>query len=507
MDDGGVVGHLRQVRRRMARQGASTDQIAAALIAEFDVNPRVAFRHALGLTQAQVAERYNQRWPGPVPKTRKEISYWECWPGPGRATSSSSARAPSYEDLARLAALYGCLVDDLLFGPRRDTTPPATTVSYPVITDLLSRLQGADYAENVDSGGTGNGAAAGAIVTLHAAIGEGSIIVRLSRRQFGELLAAGGLAALLPDALASVAHADTGDGVATWRRTLTAHQAGHHLLAPSDHITALTQALAGMAAAREQAPATVRRRLRQVQAEYAEHISWLYRETGDLASCWQWADRATTWALEAGDSAMATYMMLRRANVALDQGDHERAGDLAQAALHADWAIPPALRAVAHLYQARAQAAVGTVASDQLDRADELLADGHRPNAPVYLRFYTPQFGELQRATCYMTAGKPSRAVTILQARLTGQPGTHHRDRAVHLARLGAAHAADRVPDAAAIAGLGALTEARRAGSVTTLGELRRLDDTLTAAWPRQPKVREFHQTLLAAHPAERRAT
>ncbi|WP_344939216.1 hypothetical protein [Actinomadura miaoliensis] len=43
-----------------------------------------------------------------------------------------------------------------------------------------------------------------------------------------------------------------------------------------------------------------------------------------------------------------------------------------------------------------------------------------------------------------MTAGKPGLAVAVPQARLTGLPGTHHRDRAVHLARLDAAHAADR---------------------------------------------------------------
>ncbi len=55
--------------------------------------------------------------------------------------------------------------------------------------------------------------------------------------------------------------------------------------------------------------------------------------------------------------------------------------------------------------------------------------------------------------------------MTILQGRLTALPGTHHRDRAVHLARLGAAHAADQIPDAAAIAGLASLTETRRAGS------------------------------------------
>jgi transcriptional regulator with XRE-family HTH domain len=497
MDGDGVLGQLRRVRDRMMRQGASTEQIAAAIIEAFDVNPRVAFRHALGLTQSQVADRYNQRWPHAVPKTRKEISYWECWQGPGHATSSSSARTPSYEDLVRLAQLYGCLVDDLLVGPRRNPNPSATTVPYQVITDILSNLKAADYAEDLKQSGDE------AIVTLRAPVGEGSIIVRLSRRQFTELLATGGLAALLPDAALAPAMADTNlEGVASWRRILTAHQAGHHLLAPHAHITTLTDTLARISAARDDAGPNLRRQLRRLQAEYAEHISWLHRETADLASCWRWADRAASWALETGDTAMATYMMLRRATVALDQDDHARAGELAQAAQHANWDTPPALNAAAHLYQARAQAATGIIAERELDRADELLAAGHQPDDPAYLRFYTTDFGELQRATCYLTAGLPARAVTILQARLTALSATNHRDRAVHLARLGAAHTADQAPDAAAIAGLGALTETSRAGSLHALTELEHLDAALRRRWPRQPKVGEFHDALHAAQMA-----
>lgn len=490
MDGGGTLSRIRRRRHHMVAQGATTDQIAAALIEEFDVNPRVAYRHALGLTQTQVAERYNRRWPDEVPRTRKEISYWECWPGPGSTPPSSSARAPSYEHLMRLAQLYGCLVDDLLFGPRRATGPAETTIPYQVITDLLSDLAASDYADD-----PGHNDAA--VITLRAPIGEGNIMVRLSRRRFTELLAATGLAALLPETVAPAA-ADAVSDVQAWRRTLTAHQTGHHLMAPRAHIAALTDTLMSISAARDEAGTDRRRGLLQVEAEYAEHIGWLYRECGDLASCERWADRAASWAMATGDTALATYMTLRRSVIALDQGDPGRAGRLAQAAEHAHQDIPPALQAVAHLYQARAQAAIGTVAGRQLDRADELLTAGRRPHDPAFLRFYTPAFAELQRATCYMSAGLPSRAVTILQARLTGLPGIGHRDRAIHLARLGTAHAADQAPDAAAIAGLGALTETSRARSVHALGELRRLDMTLSRRWNRQPKVAEFRDALHA---------
>ncbi|TMQ90010.1 hypothetical protein ETD83_37325 [Actinomadura soli] len=495
MDGAGTLDQIRRLRDRMAGQGATTSQIAATLIAEHDLNPRVAFRHALGLTQAQVADRYNRRWPSMVPKSRKEVSYWECWPGPGNTSSSSSARAPSYEHLCRLAQLYGCWVDDLLFGPRRDHGPAATTIPYQAITDILSNLTASDYAE-------GPGEDDSVAVTLRAPIGEGSIMVRLSRRQFTELMTASGLAALLPSSVLAEAAAGATSDVASWRQTLAAHQTGHHLLAPHAHITALTTTLADISTARDDAGTELRRQLLQVQAEYAEHIGWLYRECGDLAACGRWAERASKWAQQTGDGALATYMTLRRSTIALHQGDHTRAAQLAHSAHRTDQtghSIPPALQGIAHLYQARAQAATGTIADRQLDRADELLAAPRQPDDPAFLRFYTPAFGELQRATCYMAAGRPSRAVTILQARLTRLPGIGHRDRALHLARLGAAHAADRAPDAAAIAGLGALTETRRARSLHALTELDRLDSTLSRTWSKQPKVREFHRALQAA--------
>src|SRR5260370_40521850 len=115
--DASVRRQVSELSSTLRQRGATTRQIAAAIAERFDVTPLAAFRHAAGLTQAEVADRYNQRWPGEHPKTFKQVSYWECWQGPGSGGSPASARAPSYEDLARLADLYGCLVDDLLFGP------------------------------------------------------------------------------------------------------------------------------------------------------------------------------------------------------------------------------------------------------------------------------------------------------------------------------------------------------------------------------------------------------
>ncbi|MFE0151031.1 hypothetical protein ACFWY5_28045 [Nonomuraea sp. NPDC059007] len=482
----------KELSARLRQRGATTGHIASVIMHQCGLNAHTSYRHALGLSQAQVAEEYNRRWPGPIPKTEKQISYWERWGGPGAATSAS-ARAPCLEDLGRLAILYGCLIDDLLYGPRHRPGPPAVTVAYEVIVDVLMTLQPSGIADY--SGQSENDA----VVALRTPIGEGNITVTMSRRRFSALLAAGGLAALLPDAALAPVLAETNSITGAFRQTLLAHQAGHHLLTPAAHIDALTETLRSIAASREQARSDLRRELRVLQAEIAEHLSWLCREVADTNGCRRWSAKATTWALETGDTNMATYMMLRTATLALDHHDYPHAIELAQAAQHTSWQIPSTLLAVAHLYEARGRAGTGVIDSASLDTADRLLSAAPVPDGPLYLRFYNANFSELQRATCYLSAGQPSRAITILQAQLTALPATHHRDRAVHLARLGTAHAADQAPDAAAIAGLAGLAEAAQAGSKHAIAELKPLDTRLRSRWPQQPKVQEFTQALASA--------
>ena len=239
-----------------------------------------------------------------------------------------------------------------------------------------------------------------------------------------------------------------------------------------------------------------------MQSEYAEHVSWLYREAGDLGACRLWADRAAAWALESGDTTMAAYMMLRGASLALDQGDPHRAVELAGRARHPSRRVPPVLRGIALAYEARGHALTGVLARSELDQAAELIAANRPEDGPAYLRFYDADFADVQSATCYMDSGAPERAVTILQSKITALPASHGRDRGLYLARLGAAHAAARVPDAAAHAGMGSLAEASRAGSRHVLAELGHLDATLMSSWPRQPKFRQFHEALHAARAA-----
>jgi hypothetical protein len=63
-------------------------------------------RQAHGWSQPQAALEWTKIWPDD-PKTFKNFSYWEQWPG-------QTGHAPSLETLDRLARLYHCKITDLL---------------------------------------------------------------------------------------------------------------------------------------------------------------------------------------------------------------------------------------------------------------------------------------------------------------------------------------------------------------------------------------------------------
>ncbi len=124
---------LAALRAEMAEAGATVPQIAATIRERFsDLNARVACRYACGLTQQDVAERWNQLWPSDRPLTSQQISYWETWPAP-------SGRPPSVDDLTRLARIYQCRTADLL--DSEDTaTDPAHPASQPVTDDDVTHV-------------------------------------------------------------------------------------------------------------------------------------------------------------------------------------------------------------------------------------------------------------------------------------------------------------------------------------------------------------------------------
>jgi hypothetical protein len=108
-----VNGKPRSIRQaqamqaaHMRKQGRSWAEIGASFQMIYRVNPRVALRQAHGWSQPQAAARWTELWPDD-PKTFKNFSYWEQWPG-------QTGHSPSLDTLDRLAKLYECKVTDLL---------------------------------------------------------------------------------------------------------------------------------------------------------------------------------------------------------------------------------------------------------------------------------------------------------------------------------------------------------------------------------------------------------
>ena len=101
---------------QLREEGRTWAEIGVVFQVTYRVNPRVAMRQAHGWSQLQAAERWTEIWPDD-PKTFKNFSYWEQWPGP-------TGHAPSLDTLDRLARLYECKLTDLLGDCRDYGTEP-----------------------------------------------------------------------------------------------------------------------------------------------------------------------------------------------------------------------------------------------------------------------------------------------------------------------------------------------------------------------------------------------
>lgn len=244
----------------------------------------------------------------------------------------------------------------------------------------------------------------------------------------------------------------------------------------------------------------VRRDLLSVGADGAEFVGWLYRDLHQSTIAALWYDRAMEWAQEAGDAAMQGYMLLKKSQMAYDDGDPVRMLTLAQAAQHERWKLPTRVRAELLQQEALACAMLGepfSLVEQKLGAAHELLTDAADTEPRGLGGYFNESTLLLRNAVSYIEAGKPGLAAGLFGEVIAA--GTlSRRDAGFFSARRAVALALSGEPDEAARVGKAAAEVAEAVKSERTMRVLGEVSQTL-GRWRDRPAVREFREALRAA--------
>jgi ATP/maltotriose-dependent transcriptional regulator MalT len=225
---------------------------------------------------------------------------------------------------------------------------------------------------------------------------------------------------------------------------------------------------------------TLRDRVRldavSVGAQYAESAAWLYEDSGNMPKARYWTGRAMEWAYEADDRRMLAWTIFRRSQQVAATRDAARAIALAQAARRDEEQLATPTRAVIRVQEAYGYA----LDSDELT-AQHLIDDAHAWAASDTVgdargghgSYCTSSYIEIQRANCWLTTGKPKKAITLYEDGLRNLPPVYQRNHAQALSWLATAYVADGQVEQAASIAHAALPVARSSGSRRTHADIR----------------------------------
>jgi hypothetical protein len=436
-------------------EGRTWAEIGVAFEVAYRVNPRVAMRQAHGWSQPQAALEWTKLWPDD-PKTFKNFSYWEQWPG-------QTGHAPSLETLDRLARLYQCRVTDLLRDCRDYGTKPTVSMSVrdraagpgQLIPPQPGPGQAHDQIRGRSPGQRTHGwpspdraphpAAADGPADRVPAVSSAALQAALEtirRAQITQLIQAGSVAeepgprmrrrTLLLEASSALAivaaapvlevprlvtgsrsgrvHADlaivsyTSDVVAGLRR-LGGTVGPRITLQPA---MALRSAMAALA---RSVPEVVTPQALTSYGDLTQLIGWLLFNLGDYKAAWYYYDDARAAAYRAGNNDLVTYTLAAASQLAASRRRPGHAIDHAQAATVAAKASG-SLYAMAYAadVSARAYAEAGQLGRCQaaLDREQDALVkmSADEPKSPWWY-FYDKSFYWGTESECALKFGMP----------------------------------------------------------------------------------------------------
>jgi transcriptional regulator with XRE-family HTH domain len=378
-------------------------------------------RQAHGWSQPQAAERWTEIWPDD-PKTFKNFSYWEQWPG-------QTGHAPSLETLDRLARLYECKITDLL-GDFRDYG------AKPKEGALAGRpipAQARDSAEQRDGAPQAGEAALSAaletirrakITQLIQADGADDEPGRRLRRRILLLEASSALAVVaaapvleVPRLLGGARPGQRGADVAIVNYTSEVVAGLRRLGGTVGPRITLQPAMAlrsAMAALARSAPGIVTSQALTAYGDLTQLIGWLMFNLGDYKAAWYYYDDARSAAHRAGNNDLVAYTLSAASQLADARRRPEHAMDHAQAALAAaresgsQYAVAYAADVTARAYAASGQA---KRCRTSLDREREALIQitDDTPRSPWWY-FYDSSFYWGTESECALKLDMPADA-------------------------------------------------------------------------------------------------
>lgn len=285
-------------------------------------------------------------------------------------------------------------------------------------------------------------------------------------------------------------------------------------------LVAQTETLRSLAA---RASAGTRNRLLRLTSRYAEFTGWMAQEAGSDSGALWWTDLAARLADAAGDTTLVAYTGIRRALVAMYQGDGAATVAAVRDAEHPRWS--PAIREQAARRAAQGYALQGDHAAclRALDRARELGVSALPAPAPApapksaasQTSVTQPPNGAVNKAFtlgpttmsdplaittgwCLFDLARWEQAADVLTPAVAALSPEAARNRARYRARLALAHAAlGDLPQATAITSA-LLDQADAADSATIRTDLRRLSRTLNRH-SADPAVRALSPRLTAS--------
>lgn len=506
---------LAALRAELTERGTPVIRVAAVVRARFNVNSRVAFRNAVGMTQQQVAEEWNLLWPSDRPLTHKQVSYWEAWP-------SASGRPPSIEDLNRLARIYQCSAADLLDGDDFTADDAVSAASSePVGTAVAAaerplRVQPTDIVGRVDAFITSSGSHLVANEVDYQRLVHELIewAQRMQRRDILQWLSFAAAAAAAAPVLAGL-------DLDERERTVAAFASPSRVDSQTiDHIdavlwrcmrqddalgptAAMETTLAQRNLVRSLLPAATgaaRDRLLSPYANLLRFAGWLCFDLNDYETANTYFEQARTAAHEAHNTELGALVLCNMSHLATWRGQPRTGIDHALAA--GGWAMrtdDDHLKAYAFDVAARAYAMDNqhNAALSSINSARALItSSAGSPTGLVY--FYNAGQLASTESTCYLHLGQPERGATVAEQALENIDPAFVRNLALTSLRLGVCRMRAAKPDIAQAAqAIGvAVRLAGHNRSARLIDRLRRGTKEL-AQWPHIPEVRDVSEQMI----------